>query len=155
MHVDDQARVLALNRFTMEKAKLVTNGKVFFTVEPYWEKGPSGGLVGAELIYCMKTEFGKESVGIETWHLVRMARWYFDIFKHDIELVRKLICHELAHIPVPRDHNEDFKRYAELLGAGEFSNGEMRVLRTNSQLMVKIVLAMGRGCTLISKRLRK
>jgi len=155
MHKDDLAKLMKLNWFTREKAKLITHEKVILTVEPYWERGPLGGLIGAKLYFCMREQFGTERVGIETWHIVQMAKWFFDIFKNSTDSIEKLICHELAHIAVPEEHNEDFRTYARFLGAAEFTEGEVHHIRSDNIWLVRLLLALGRGDVLIPKRLRK
>jgi len=133
--VDDTYLVLEYDRMTREMAAPITPLPIQFMVDRQLMSSLNGmGINGARLYRLTKwSQLTTDPSQIVSFRLV-MSEWLFSIFKNDKVTMRKFIGHELAHIRF-LTHDEGFKEFAALLGAGELSNGSefKMVLRTGNR----------------------
>jgi len=136
--------------FAMEKAKVVTNQPVQLVIRSEWVPTSKYGVVGGRCELTMAYWFGGRNARIENTYEIIIYQWFFDIFKKRPEIIKKMICHELAHIPnfIDSDsHSENFQTYAATIGATDgFNQAEINLLKGVNTRILRILIRLHLGC---------
>lgn len=114
----DHHLIREYDEFTKEKAKLVTAYPVSFRIVRSLPCHEKNATAGANLTTVTDMWVGRNAK-LDISYEVRMAMWLWRILRNNRDAMEKIICHELAHIKHPDNHDENFRTFAAGLGAGE------------------------------------
>lgn len=82
-------------------------------------------------------------------YVIYIKKWFFKAFKDRMDVLKKIICHELAHI-VHQNHSREFMDLAYDLGAGEFCVASISVLEVTNPYKIWFLTTFG-----FASRIRK
>lgn len=80
-------------RFTLGKARIVTNYPVSLVISPEWRPTSRYSAFGGFCNQVMSFWFGSSESRVEVTYKIVIYRWFFDIFKNEPEVIKKVICH--------------------------------------------------------------
>ena len=101
-----------IDRFIQQKKRLVTRKPV------YTETGRTG-FQPNEMAHLVSYPNAKRP---NHYAVVLKTTFYNRNKNHNLQKLKQVSAHELAHIAVPHRHNEQFQQTARRLGAGRYSN---------------------------------
>jgi hypothetical protein len=107
-----ERQLYQIDRFIQQKKRLVTRKPVYTeTARTGFHRNEMAHLVSHPNI-----QHAKE------YAVVLKTTFYNRNKNHNLQKLKQVSAHELAHIVVPHRHNEQFQRTAKRLGAGRYSN---------------------------------
>ena len=133
--------VAMLEKFAQEKGKELTSYPICVKL--------SHGIVyrtsdGALVLAGLSIESYSLGIIDDFRYVIYIGKWVYKTFKDRMYILKKLICHELAHI-IHRDHSREFTELALRLGAGDCSFEGACLLKITSPWRIFLLTTFGFG----------
>jgi hypothetical protein len=77
-------------------------------------------------------------------YVIYISKWFYKAFIDKMDILKKIICHELAHIKYT-GHSDDFIRLAREIGAEDFSCESTSLLKITNRLSIWVLTICGFG----------
>ena len=127
-----------LEKFTQDIGSKLTTYPVNLKIDSSLHYSKEGCVV---LAYICRNQLNKNDIDSYTIYIPECV---YKIYSDREDVLRRLICHELAHI-IWWDHSGNFEKAARELGAGYFSTKGQHTLTTNNIFVIKCMTALGLG----------